>query len=75
MGLGEVEDKFRLRGCVSEPRVLKQTPASFEPPEPAAQWLGQEDLDSKARQNGEALQFPALPAQLRGWAEKPRHPA
>lgn len=71
--LGEVEGKFRLRGCVSNPRVLKQTP--FEPPAPQQNcWLGQ-DSDSRLNQSGEDLQFPASPERPQEWAEKPRHPA
>lgn len=63
-----------VTGCVSNRRVWSRSLSSFEPPAPQRSAKGGEDSDSWARQGGEALQFPASPAQPREWAEKPRYP-
>ncbi|XP_012388821.1 collagen alpha-2(I) chain-like [Orcinus orca] len=51
-GLGKIEDKFRLRSCVSKRSVLKQTPASFEPPAPQRSGRDGEDSDSRLAKAG-----------------------
>ncbi|XP_053513174.1 translation initiation factor IF-2-like [Artibeus jamaicensis] len=70
-GLEEVENKFRLRGCFSNPSVLKQTPASFEPPAP--QHGGWEDhSDSGAKPGGPAI--PSLASTASGVSGKTTPP-